>query len=373
MQKKVLSQKKKNFTKVFIVNKTYTKAINEAFDVCMQKYDNMFIIGEGVPDPNAIFGSTKGLKEKYGIERIRDMPLSENALTGVCVGAALNGMKPVLTHQRVDFSLLSLDQIINSAAKWHYMFGEIQNVPLVIKMTIGMGWGQGPQHSQNLQTLFAHIPGLKVAMPATPYDAKGLMISAIEDKNPVIYIDHRWLHNTFGEVPDDHYTVPLGKARVAEEGIDLTIATYSYMLLESLKAKNVLNKLGIHPEIIDLRTLTPLDYETIKKSVQKTGRMIVVDSGHKHCGYAAEIIARVCEDSDVNLKTNPARITCPDIPSPSTPALAMHYYPRYVDIARKTVEMMGKDKFEMENLILEEESKRTVPLDVPDNKFTGPF
>ena len=170
----------------------FGEAIREAIDICMRDDKSVFIIGEGVPDPRGIFGSTLGLKEKYGGDRVLDMPLSENGMTGVCIGAALKGMRPIMTHQRMDFALLSMDEIINNAAKWHYMFGGKINIPLVVRMIIGRGWGQGAQHSQNLQALFAHIPGLNVIMPTTPYDVKGLLISSVENNNPVIFIEHRW-------------------------------------------------------------------------------------------------------------------------------------------------------------------------------------
>jgi len=192
----------------------YFGAIREALDQSMQEDANIFIIGEGVPDPKGIFGTTSGLREKYGEKRVLDMPVSENALTGVCIGAALTGLRPVLMHQRVDFSLLSMDQIINNAAKWHYMFGGQLKVPLVIRMIIGRGWGQGAQHSQNLQALFSHIPGLKVVMPSTAYDAKGLLISSIKDNNPVIFLEHRWLHNISGFVPEESYTIQKGKGKI---------------------------------------------------------------------------------------------------------------------------------------------------------------
>jgi len=356
-----------------IVNKTYAKAINEAIDQCMNKYDSVIVMGEGVPDPKGIFGTTLGLKEKYGSERVMDLPLSENCFTGVCVGAAINGLRPVLTHQRVDFSLLSMDQIINSAAKWHYMFGSLQSVPLVIKMTIGKGWGQGPQHSQNLHALFSHIPGLKVVMPSTPYDAKGLLISSIEDNNPVIYIDHRWLHNTFGEVPNEYYRVPIGKSRTAKEGSDITIASISYMVNESLKAVDLLRQVGINPEIVDLRTTNPLDYTHLKDSVNKTNNLLVVDLGWKNCGFASEVITRIVEDRGIKLMNNPARLTLPDLYSPSTPALTKYFYNRYTDVARKVIDVLGGNTEKLEKLILLEEEKRTVPLDVPDKDFMGPF
>lgn len=352
---------------------TYAEAINEAFDVCLKKDKTVFIIGLGVPDPKGIFGTTVGLSKKYGKKRIMDMPISENALTGVCIGAAINGMRPVLTHQRIDFSLLGVEQVINNAAKWYYMFGGKQGVPLVIKMTIGMGWGQGAQHSQNLQALYAHIPGLKVVMPSTPYDAKGLMIAAIEDNNPVIYIDHRWLHGMIDDVPEGYYHLPIGKARILKRGGDITIVATSYMAVESLRAAELLEKIHVRAEVVDVRSIRPLDGKTIAQSLKKTRRLLVADLGNRSFGVAAEIIAAVAEDNKIKLLTNPQRITSPDLPTPSTPALAEHYYPRYIDIARKATEIVGGNLRGLENLIIEEEASRIVPLDVPDMSFKGPF
>ena len=238
---------------------------------------------------------------------------------------------------------------------------------------LSMGWGQGTQHSQNLQALYAHIPGLKVVMPSTPADAKGLMVSAIEDNNPVIYIDHRWLHDTFGQVPSSYYKVPIGKAKVLKKGKDITIVSTSYMTIESIKAATLLKKIGINPEIIDVRTLKPLDEKTIFDSAAKTKRLLVTDLGYREFGFAAEVIARVSENQKIKLLTNPQRITSPDLPTPSTPALAKYYYPRYIDIARKAIEMAGGNRKKLEVLINEEEKKITTPLDVPDKNFKGPF
>ncbi len=301
------------------------------------------------------------------------MPTSELAVTGICIGAAVNGMRPVLTHQRVDFSLLAIEQVINNAAKWSYMYNGAQSVPLTVKMTIGMGWGQGPQHSQNLQALYAHIPGLKVVMPATPSDAKGLMLAAIEDDNPVIYIDHRWLHDLAEDVPEGHYRVPIGKARIMRRGSDVSLVTTSYFTYEALRAQELLQKVGVSAEVVDVRSLKPLDTETIARSVKKTGRLLVADLGHRSFGVAGEIITQVAEDSTISLRTNPRRLTAPDLPSPSTPALANEYYPRYIDMARMVVSMVEGDTKKLESLVAAEEKKRTTPLDVPDKRFTGPF
>ena len=255
----------------------FDQAINEAIDQCMAEDPAVYIMGLGVPDPKGIFGSTLGLQQKYGSARVMDMPTSENGMTGVAIGSALVGMRPIMAHQRIDFALLAVEQIVNQAAKWHYMFGGQMNVPLVIRMIIGRGWGQGPQHSQSLHAWFAHVPGLKVVMPTTPYDAKGLLIASVEDNNPVIFIEHRWLYNIVGHVPEEVYRVPLGRARVARQGKDLTIAAISYMVLEALRAADMLAADGIHAEVIDIRSLKPLDDELILKSVRKTGHLIVVE------------------------------------------------------------------------------------------------
>ena len=214
----------------------FYEAIREATDQKMAQDPNIYLMGLGVPDPKGIFGTTSGLAEKYGPNRVMDMPTSENAMTGIAIGSAILGMRPIMTHQRVDFFILALDQLINNAAKWHYMFGGQMKVPLVIRLIIGRGWGQGPQHSQSLHSFFAHVPGLKVVMPSTPQDAKGLLISAIEDDNPVVYLEHRWLHNTFGEVSPDPTPIPIGKAKIVRPGTDITIVAASHMVLEALAA-----------------------------------------------------------------------------------------------------------------------------------------
>ncbi len=348
---------------------TYAKSILEATDQCLANDQSVYIMGLGVTDPKGVFGTTVGLEQKHGSHRVMDMPVAENGMTGIAIGSAIVGMRPILTHQRVDFMLLSLDQIINNAAKWHYMFGGKMKVPLVIRLIIGKGWGQGPQHSQSLQALFAHIPGLKVVMPTTPYDAKGLLISAVEDDNPVIYIEHRWLHNIYGDVPEEMYRVEIGKARQVTQGKDLTIVTSSYMTLESMKAAQILKKDGINAEIIDLRTIKPLDEETILESVGKTGRLLVVDGAWQSFGVSAEIIALAAEKLHSQLRSAPARVAFPDVPTPTSRALANHYYPRAINIVNAAARMFELDERTEEQLGI----KHDAPLDVPDKSFTGPF
>ncbi|MBI2140910.1 alpha-ketoacid dehydrogenase subunit beta [Candidatus Woesearchaeota archaeon] len=353
---------------------TYAEAVLEATDQCMQMDSSVFVIGEGVPDPKHIFGTTTGLREKHGKNRVLDMPVSENGLTGVCIGAALKGLRPIMVHQRLDFILLAMDQIVNNAAKWHYMFGGRLSVPMVIRAIIGQGWGQGAQHSQNLQAILAHAPGLKVVMPSNAYDAKGLLIASVKDNNPVIFIEHRWLHNITGYVPEKPYTVPIGKAKVLREGKDVTIVTSSYMTVQAMKAANALAG-KVSPEIIDLRTIKPLDFETIRQSVEKTGKLLVIDSGYYSGGLAGDIIARVSENKSLfgRLKAAPKRVTLPDIPTPTSHALSKHYYPSHIDIIKEVCELANVPEGQAKAIAESERQKLPAKPDVPDPSFTGPF
>ncbi len=348
----------------------YFQAINEATDLCLGKDPSVYIMGLGVPDPKGIFGTTLGLQQKHGAKRVMDMPCSENAMTGIAIGSALVGMRPIMTHQRIDFALLAMEQIVNQAAKWHYMFGGQKCVPLVIRMIIGRGWGQGAQHSQSLETWFAHIPGLKVVMPTTPYDVKGLLISSVEDNNPVIFLEHRWLYNITGEVPEGVYRVPIGKARVAKTGTDITIATASYMTLESIRAADFLAKKGVSVEVIDMRTVRPLDEAAVLASVKKTGRLVAVDSSYATVGVSAEIAARVAEKAFQYLKSPIKRIGLPDCPGPTSPGLTQFFYPR-ASLIITTIEDILNIKLTQADE--EFETQDNVPHDVPDKFFTGPF
>jgi len=348
--------------------KNFSIAINEAIHHAMEVDESVICYGLGVTDPKSAFGTTANLEKRFGSERVFDMPTSENAMTGVAIGAALNGVKSVMTHQRIDFFLLAMDQLVNSAAKWHYMFGSQISIPITIRLIIGRGWGQGPTHSQNLQAWFAHIPGLKVVMPTTPEDAKGLLISSIFDPNPVVFLEHRWLHNTIGEVPGGDFRVPIGKAKVVRTGADVTIVSMSYMTIEALHAADYLATQGISCEIIDLRTIKPLDWDTVMYSVAKTGCLLALDSGFTTGSVAGEIVARVAIEVFDKLKVPPARLAMPDVPEPTSYALTKGFYVRAADIAKKIMEMLGKDFSEVNNTLLE-----PTPHDVPGNWFKGPF
>jgi pyruvate dehydrogenase E1 component beta subunit len=349
---------------------TYSEAIREGIDQAMKDNPNLIVIGEGVPDPKSIFLTTEGLQDKYGSNRVFDMPLSENGMTGVCIGAALNGTSVLMIHQRIDFAMLAMDQIINNAAKWHYMFNGQSSVPIVIRVIVGRGWGQGPQHSQNLQALFAHIPGLKVVTPATAKDAKGMMIAALQDKNPVIFIEHRWLHHIEDAVPEKKYLSKLDKAQILRNGSDITIVANSLMTIESMKAAEALSKIGVDVEIVDLRSIKPIDLDTILKSVSKTKNLVVVDSAWKTGGISGEIISLVVESSFDQLEQAPLRITSPDHVVPTSHYLADEYYNDAKQISQHVLEFLGKQDCVD---IVNRQFKVHGSVDVPNREFHGPF
>jgi len=347
---------------------TFANAINNATHLAMAKDQSVICFGLGVDDPKRIFGTTAGLVEAFGNERVFDMPTSENAMTGVGIGSSLNGIRPIMIHQRLDFFLLAMDQVVNSAAKWYYMFGRQQSIPVTIRLIIGHGWGQGPTHCQNLQSWFAHIPGLKVVMPATTKDAKGLLLASIFDNNPVIFLEHRWLHNISEEVDDDYYEVPIGKAHVIMEGKDITIVSYSYMTIEAIHAANILREYGISCEVVDLRTIRPLDWEAVFASVKKTGKLLALDSASPFASISSEIVSRVCLDQFQVLKSRPLRITQPDYASPASFGLTQEYYRGAREIVLEVCKDFG---IQSKNEDLEKLVKK--PHDIPGDWFKGPF
>ena len=319
----------------------YSLAINEALHQIMSSDESVFLMGQGVKSPWYVGNTTKDLLETFGPERIIDTPVSENAVTGAAVGAALVGMRPIVVHPRMDFMLYAMDPIVNEAANWHYMFGGSSSVPVVIWGIVNRGGEQAAQHSQAIHALFAHIPGLKVVMPSTPYDAKGLMISAIKDDNPVVYIDDRWLYNMDGDVPEEVYSVPIGKGIVRKRGKDVTLVSISYMVVESLRAAEAVERDGIDIELIDLRSIKPIDERIIFESVEKTGRLVIVDAAWKTCGVAAEIAALVAENVFDKLKCPIRRVTLPDVPAPASSALETVYYLSVQQIVQTVQEIVG--------------------------------
>jgi acetoin:2,6-dichlorophenolindophenol oxidoreductase subunit beta len=310
----------------------YSLAINEALHQMMALDESVFIIGQGVKSPWYVGQTATGLLGRFGPERVIDTPVSENAITGAAMGAALAGMRSLVVHPRMDFMLYAMDPIINEAANWYYMNGGKASVPLVIWGIINRGGEQAAQHSQSLHTIFAHIPGLKVVMPSTPCDAKGLMISAIKDDNPVVYVDDRWLHNSEGIVPEEIYEVPIGKAVVRREGEDVTLVTTSYISLHAAEAAVELAQEGVETEVIDIRTIKPLDKELIINSVKKTGRLVITDVSWKTFGMGAEILSIVFEEAFNYMKSPAVRVALPDVPAPASCTLEDVYYPKKRDI-----------------------------------------
>ena len=312
---------------------SYAQAINETLHQMLESDTSVFVIGQGVTSPWYVGATTVGLIDRFGVKRIIDTPVSENGVTGVAVGAALAGMRPVLVHPRMDFMYYAMDQIANHAANWHYMFGGQLSAPITIWGIINRGGEQAAQHSQALQAIFAHIPGLKVVMPSTPYDAKGLLAASIKDDNPVVYIDDRWLYEYEGEVPEEVYSVPIGKGIVKKEGKDVTVVATSYMVYEATEAAEILHKEGIDVEVIDIHSLKPLDDNLIFESVKKTGRLVIADGGWKTCGIGSEISARLGESAILKrLKAPIMRVSLPDTPAPASSVLEEVYYPKAKDI-----------------------------------------
>jgi pyruvate/2-oxoglutarate/acetoin dehydrogenase E1 component len=312
---------------------SYVDAVREATDLEMARDPAVIVFGLDVDDPKAIQGTTRGLAEKYGPERVFGTPLSEDAMSGAAIGMALAGLRPIHVHIRMDFLMLAMNQLVNVAAKSRFMFGGQVAVPLVVRSMIGRSWGQGAQHSQGLHSFFMHVPGLKVVAPATPHDAKGCLIAAIRDDNPVLYVEHRLLHFQKGPVPEDSYAVAPGKARVTAAGGDITLVGISLMQVECLRARHYLADIGIRAEVIDPIWLSPLDIDTIAASVERTGRLLVVDTAWLSCGASAEIVAQVAERlqgiRDLSLKRlGFAPVTCP-----TTPALEKLFYPDAQTIA----------------------------------------
>jgi pyruvate dehydrogenase E1 component beta subunit len=305
---------------------TYSLAINEAFHQTMERDPSVILIGQGVKSPWYVGNTAKGLVDRFGEQRVIDTPVSENAITGAAVGASLVGMRAVVVHPRMDFMLYAFDPIVNEAANWFYMNGGKLCVPVVFWGVINRGGEQAAQHSQALHAMFSHVPGLKVVMPSTAYDAKGLMMAAIEDDNPVVFVDDRWLYNTEDDVPEALYSIPIGKGVIRKEGKDVSVIASSFLVGESLKAAVELEKHNVNVEVVDLRTVKPLDVDMILKSVKKTGRAVIVDPGWKTCGLAAEVSAIISENDIRILKSPIRRITLPDIPAPASRSLEKAYY-----------------------------------------------
>lgn len=342
----------------------YGQALYEATQQAMQDDPRVFVMGLGVDDAKGIYGTTLNLHREFGNTRNFDTPIAEDGMTGVAIGAAMAGMRPIHVHQRMDFVLLCMNQLVNIAAKTHYMFAGELRVPLVVRAVIGRSWGQGAQHSQALHALFMHIPGLKVFAPTTPHDAKGCLLAAIRDDNPVIFMEHRMLYNFQGVVPQERYTVPFGQARRLTDGQHITVVGVSHTVVECLRAASALKQIGIEAEVIDPVSLAPLDMATIAASVAKTGHLLIVDNGWLPCGASAEMIAQLVEHLPIGTPLPTIRrMGFAFTPCPTTKPLEDIYYPTAKGIAEFAYQLLhGRNDW-----------KAAIPVAKELEGFRGPF
>lgn len=321
---------------------TFRQALTLALAKEMEQDPSVFVFGLDVPDHKRIFGSTAGLVERFGRTRVFGTPLSEEAMTGVALGAAISGLRPVHVHIRVDFMMLAMNQIANMVSNLRYMSGGRVRLPLVIRAVIGRGWGQSAQHSKSLQGVFGHFPGLKVVMPTTPQDAYSLLRSAIREDNPVIFLEHRWLYDVAGDV-DDEETIPLGRCALRRSGNALTVVCTSWMNVEAIKAAEILAKRGVELEVIDVRTITPLEIAPIVESVKRTRRCIVADYDWSFCGFGAELAAQISHACFGVLEAPVERLGFAHVPCPTTRPLENLFYPSAADIIRAAERCLALD------------------------------
>ena len=319
---------------------TYAEAVREAIGQAMEADDSVFMLGEDIGIYGGAFGVSGDLYHRFGEERIRDTPISELGIVGAAVGAALVGMKPIVEIQFSDFTAQAMDQIVNQAAKIHFMLGGELSVPMVLRAPTGSGTGAAAQHSQSLEAWFAHVPGLKVVMPSSPADAKGLLLAALDDPNPVIVLEHKLLYKTSGHVPEEMYKIEIGKSHVVREGKDITIVATSIMVSRSLAAAEVLAAEGIEVTIIDPRSLSPLDMQPINDSIARTGKVMLVQEAPKHVGFVSEIAAQISEGPAIYSLTEPVRRLCGlDVPIPYAPQLEKAVVPQLDDIVAAAREL----------------------------------
>lgn len=325
-----------------MAQQTYSKAINQALFQAMELSSDVLVLGQLVDYKSGVFGTTTGLVEKFGTERVFDFPVAESLMTSTSIGLALTGMRPVLVHQRIDFMMYSLDAVVNWMSLMRFKSNGKVSLPITIRAIVGKGWGQGPQHSKSFHAWFSHLPGIRVAMPATASDVKGLLLESIFGENPTIIIEHRSLFSMSEEVPQEPYQVRFGQALVRQAGTDVTLVAIGAMVPMALRVTEQLKAESIHVEVVDPRTLSPLDEDTICRSVGKTGRLVVADPGWRSAGIAAEIIALASEKSKGSLKANPVRFCYPDSHTPTSSALEKSYYPdetKMADVIRRVLKV----------------------------------
>lgn len=370
MQLKASYQKKKMRLKIYMPKKFHfdnIQAINEAIYFSMKKNKNLITYGLGATDPGKIFSTNKNLLEKFGNERVFDVPTSENSLVGMAIGASMLGIRTIITSQRIDFITLAMDQIINGAAKWHYMTGGKLNIPIVLRLIVGRGWGQGATHSQNFHSLFSGIPGLKVVMPTFPNDTKSLLINSIEDNNPVIFIEQRWIH----KIKDirKKTSTKIGKSKIIKKGKDLTIIGLSYSTIQAIRVSKILSSYGIEAEIIDLISISPIDNLTLINSVKKTGRVIVLEIDNGFASTGSEIISIISNKLFNYLKSKPVMMSFPNIPNLSSSYISAKLYYNDYDILMKIKQsFFSKIKFTKKI-----KKETNIYPDIPSKEFNGPF
>lgn len=312
---------------------TFMEALAEATVQAMEMDPRVLVFGEGAADHTGVYGSTLPARKQFP-DRVQEMPLAEDAMTGICAGLALRGWRPMVVHQRIEFMMLAINQLVNHASKWRALFNNnAGSMPFVTRAVIGRGNGQSAQHAQNLQTLVAHIPGLIVVTPATPYAAKGLLLAALQADDPVVFIDHRWCHALREAVPSEPYCLPLDQARVVREGVDVTIVTASYMLTEAMVAARSCETQGLSVEVIDLQTINPIDWETVRQSVTKTGRLVVADLSWYAFGLTATVAGWAAEHCFSALRVPVRTVSLPPMPVPTSAPLETAYYPGAQEIA----------------------------------------
>jgi len=345
---------------------TYVDAICEALEQEMSRDPDVFVFGLDVDDHKGIQGSTRGLLEKFGAERVFTTPLSEDAMTGVAIGAAMAGMRPVHVHIRMDFLMLCMNQLVNMAAKAHYMYGGQVRVPMVVRSMIGKSWGQGAQHSQGLHAMFMHVPGLKVVAPSNAHDVKGCLIAAIRDDNPVMFVEHRLLYGTDAYVPEESFAMEFGKARVIGDPGEVTLIGISNMVSECLRAREILADEGIAAEVVDPISLVPLDSDTILDSARRTKRVVIVDNSWTMCGASAEIAALIAESLEPGAGVDIRRMGYAPTTCPTSPWLERPFYPNPATIAQTAHALArpGEDDWEPAPELVEQ---------VCETNFRGPF
>jgi len=348
---------------------TYAQAINEGTRDLMREDESVLVMGLGVPTPTGVFGTTTGLLEEFGSRRVLDTPAAENGMTGIAVGMAISGLRPILVHHRVDFAVLSMEPIVNQAAKWHFMYGGNSSAPLTIRMIIGRGWGQGPQHSQSLQAWFAHIPGLQVFMPATAADAYETLRHSVTGNVPSVILEHRWLYDLKGEIPSSSGS-GFNPTPIVARGNDVTVVATSITVVEALKAQEMLLDEGISLEIINMRMIAPFSNECILDSVRKTKRLLVLDTSHRSFGVGAEVIAQTAEHLGSSTAIKMLRLASYDTPTPTSAILTRDYYPTSLKIAEKAFELATGSTWKTQN---RERHLMDASHDTPGQRFQGPY